>query len=251
MVWWRVCMYMWRCVYMLWCGVVLWCCFVWCGVVRLGMRKNPSVCRFKTPPCVRSRRLRVYPGNARACSTHARVFRVHTEACLNLHTEGFSAFSSLVFSVLLALSLSLLSLFPSLSLFRRSLSLSLLSSLSSLLSSLSATMTMITRPVGSLCVHTALTYLSVRVRGLRSIPCLAIMFASCKKQLSWHNCANLVPLGMKWAYVSVLEMGYAFVCVSMCQYVLSSLCCWLRQCWRLCVGCCAVVKFQKRPKRHL
>ena len=29
--------------------------------------ENPSVCRFKTPPCVRSRRLRVYPENARMC----------------------------------------------------------------------------------------------------------------------------------------------------------------------------------------
>ena len=52
------------------CGVVL-CCFVWCG---LACRK-PSVCRFKTPPCVRSRRLRVY----REFSTHTGVFQVHTE----------------------------------------------------------------------------------------------------------------------------------------------------------------------------
>ena len=31
--------------------------------------ENTSVCRFKTPPCpcVRSRRLRVYPENARMC----------------------------------------------------------------------------------------------------------------------------------------------------------------------------------------
>ena len=29
--------------------------------------ENPSVCRFKTPPCVRSGRLRVYPENARMC----------------------------------------------------------------------------------------------------------------------------------------------------------------------------------------
>ena len=88
LVWWRVCMYMWRCVYMLCCvlccGVVLWCCGVvvlwccgvvvlWCcvgvvlcGVVvwyvaRLGARKKKtprvhvqlvSVCTFKMPPCV-------------------------------------------------------------------------------------------------------------------------------------------------------------------------------------------------------
>ena len=53
----------------------------------------------------------------------------------------------------------------------------------------------------ALFVHTALTCLSVSVRWLRSIPCLANMFASCTKQLSKHNCANLVPLGMKWACV--------------------------------------------------
>ena len=29
--------------------------------------ENSSVCRFKTPPCVRSRRLRVYRENARMC----------------------------------------------------------------------------------------------------------------------------------------------------------------------------------------
>ena len=59
-VWWRVCMYMWRCVYMLWCGVVVWCGAAW-------IAESSSVCRFKTPPCVRSRRLRVYPENARMC----------------------------------------------------------------------------------------------------------------------------------------------------------------------------------------
>ena len=78
---------------------------------------------------------------------------------------------------------------------------SLLSSLLSSRLSLSATMTMISRPVGSLCIHTALTCQGVRVRGLRSIPCLANMFASCKEQLSWYNCASLVPIGMRWACI--------------------------------------------------
>ena len=36
------------CVLLVVCGVV-WCCVVLCGVVRLGMRKTPSVCRFKPP----------------------------------------------------------------------------------------------------------------------------------------------------------------------------------------------------------
>ena len=137
--------------------------------------------------------------------TRRRLERTHG-GVLNLHTEAFSAFSSLVLSVFLALFSSLLfsSLLFSSLLFSSLLFSSLLFSsllFSSLLSSLSETMTVITRPVGSLCVHTALTCLSVRVRGLRSIPCLATMFVPCKKQLSWHNCANLVQLGMKWACI--------------------------------------------------
>ena len=83
LVWWRVCMYMWRGVYMLWCGVVL------CGVVRCGAPcGKPSVCRFKTPPCVRSRRLRVYPENARMFNTCARFPGTHG-GVLNAHTEAF------------------------------------------------------------------------------------------------------------------------------------------------------------------
>ena len=81
-------------------------------------------------------------------------------------------------------------------LFIRSLSLSRLSRLLS-----SVTMTLITRPVGSLCVHAALTCQSVRMHGPWPIPCWPNMFASCKKQLSWYNCASLVPLGMKWACI--------------------------------------------------
>ena len=64
-------------------------------------------------------------------------------------------------------------------------------------------MTMITRPVGSLCVHTALTCECVGVRVLWLIPYRANLFVSCKKQLSWYNCANLVPLGKKWACICV------------------------------------------------
>ena len=33
--------------------------------------------------------------------------------------------------------------------------------------------------------------------------------------------------------------------------MLSSLCCWLRQCWRRCIGCCVVMTVQKRPKRNI
>ena len=143
-----------------WCGVVyVWC--VWCGTL-------------KTPPCVRSRRLRVYVQHMRAFSEYTR-----------------RRFESTHGGVSVSFLLSHLSVCP--------FSSPLFSSLFFLSSLLSVTMTMITRPVGSLCVHTALACECVRVRGLRSIPCLANMFVSCKKQLSWHNCARLVPRGMKWA----------------------------------------------------
>ena len=105
---------------------------------------------------------------------------------------------------------SLLSLFPSLFLCSVVLFPFSLSLVHSSFSPLSATMTMITRPVGSLCVHTALTCLSVRVHGHWPIPCLANMFASCKKQLSWHNCGkpraigNEVGLYLCWKWVMCL-----------------------------------------------
>ena len=113
---------------MVWCGVVVLCgVCVWCGTL-------------KNPPCVRSRRLCVYPENARMFNTCGRFRRTHGGVS-NLHTEGFSAFS--VF-----LALSLLSVCPSFCLFS-----SLLFSFLFLSSLLSVTMSMITRPVGSLCTH--------------------------------------------------------------------------------------------------
>ena len=56
------------------CGVV-WCCVVLCGVVRLDMRKTPSVCAFRV--CVQD--ASVCTGKTPACVEHAGVFRVHTE----------------------------------------------------------------------------------------------------------------------------------------------------------------------------
>ena len=116
---------------------------------------------------------------------------------MNVHTEAVGAYTRGVPLSLSPLVLSSFSLpsFSSFVLFLRSLLSALLSPL------LSVTMTMITRPIGSLCVHTALTCESVGVRGLWLIPCLANMFATCKKQLSWYNCASLVPLGMKWVCI--------------------------------------------------
>ena len=61
-----------------WCGVV-WC-FVLCGVVRLGMRKTPSMCEDSRSLRVCVQDASVCTGKTPACSTHAGVFRVHTEA---------------------------------------------------------------------------------------------------------------------------------------------------------------------------
>ena len=52
--------------------------------------ENTSVCSFKTPPCVRSGRLRVYEENARMFNTCGRFLGTHG-GVLNLHTERFSA----------------------------------------------------------------------------------------------------------------------------------------------------------------
>ena len=126
------------------------------------------------------------------CSTCGRFAGTHG-CVLNLHTGRG------VGGVLFSLSFSL----PfSLSLFRRSLSPLFLFSPPSLvaLSSLSATMTMITRPVGCLCTHGSNLPESQSACTLAH-SCLANMFVSCKKQLSWYNCASLVPLGMKWACI--------------------------------------------------
>ena len=130
---------------------VLGCvCGVWCVVVcvacvaRLVTRKTP-VCRFKTPPCVRSKRLRVYWHNARMLNTSARFASTHGSV-LNLHMGGGRGGGLL--SLSRPFSLSLLSFL--LSLFRRSLP---LFSFSFSSFSLSVTMTVITRPVGSLCTR--------------------------------------------------------------------------------------------------
>ena len=186
-------------------GCVLGCvCGVRCG----------AAWHAEKPPCVGSKRLRVQVQNASVCaSKNARMFNMRAFCqytrkrfepthgyVSNLHTgrrKGEKGGSLLSLSRPFSLSLFLL-----LSLFRRSLhSFSFSFSSPSLFSSLSVTMTMITRPVGSLCVHSALTCQSVRAHGPWPIPCWPNMFGSCKKQLSWHDCASFVPLGMKWACI--------------------------------------------------
>ena len=70
----------------LWCCVFCWWCVVWCGVVLFCVVWCGLACG-KLPPCVDSKRLRVCVqdaavcgGKTPACSKHAGVFRVHTEA---------------------------------------------------------------------------------------------------------------------------------------------------------------------------
>ena len=75
------------------------------------------------------------------------------------------------------------------------------------------------------------------MRGPWPSPFWPNMFASCKKQLSWHKCASLVPLGMKWACICAGIECCVWLCVggvSMCQCVSAcdSVCC-----LRCVVGC--------------
>ena len=75
------------------CGVLcVVCCAVWCGVCGVGVwrglaRGKLPVCRFKTSPCVNSKRFRVYRQNARLLNTCARLAATH-EGVLNQHTEA-------------------------------------------------------------------------------------------------------------------------------------------------------------------
>ena len=76
------------------------------------------------------------------------------------------------------------------------------------------------------------------------IPCRANMFASCTKQLSWHDCASLVPREMKWACICT-----GCVCFWLCSVVTvcDKMCC--LRCvvgGRRCVTCCVVMTVQKR-----
>ena len=61
-----LCVVAWCCVVVVW----LLCCVVWCGVWHAEIK--PSVCRFKTSPCVPAPRAHVLP--------HAGVVLVHTGA---------------------------------------------------------------------------------------------------------------------------------------------------------------------------
>ena len=234
-----------------WCWCWCWCamCGVWCLWCVVSVRvliQNASVCRFKTSPCVPPKRP-CHIQHGRFGGTHGGVLNLHTHTHKTPTTERQTDTDRRLSFYLHLSSNVCLSSHTSLFLSRSQCSSFFLFSM---------TMTMSTRPVGSLCTHGPDSLLCKSAWVLaHSLPSERV--ASCTTQLSWQNCANLVPLGMNWACVCagngccvwkwvmrLCLVVFGYVCS--CQYVLSSLCCWLRQCWRLCAGCCAVVTVQKK-----
>ena len=101
-------------------------------------------------------------------------------------------------------------------------------------------MTMITRSVGSLCTQSS---------DLPQCQCACALAHSlsgehvhniCKKQLSWKNCASLVPLGMKWACICAGNGVFCLVVFVMCLCLVVFGCVWLCECWRYYVIVCVV-----------
>ena len=138
----------------------------------LSCTENAPVCTFKTFPCVPSKRL-CHKGHGRLERTHENVFNLHTGASL----------SSLLASLLSRVSLSLL--LVSLSFF----------------SSLSVTMTILTRPVGSLCTHSSDLPLKPECKDRDPFPVDLTCSRHAKNNCLGVSCAGLVPLGMKWACI--------------------------------------------------
>ena len=113
------------------CLCAVWVVCVWCVLAR----GKPLVCRFQTPPCVRSKRFRVYRQNDRV---------ILDSVVLPVHTEAFSMYTRKRFEPTHGEEGGGVHFF-SLSIFRRLFlfSLSPLSSLSSSLSSLSPSLSAI------------------------------------------------------------------------------------------------------------
>ena len=224
----------------LWLGSACCCGCSWCGCGCVVVSAFLLVLHFKTLPCVRSKRSRVYFQNA-SVTQDTGVLMAHTGAFWTYTRKRFEGSRSLALFLSLPL-FSCLSLPSHVSLFCLSLCSSLFPSLLSLYP-ISSTMTMIARPDGSLSGD---------------------LFASCKKQLSKDSCASLEPLWNEvglylcwkekrgaWCGVYVL---YVFVRVAIWCCVLSwlsSLCCCLRQRWRRCVGCCVVRKWRFPKKKNV
>ena len=151
------------------CGVGL--CVVCRGDVCVSSCLAP-----KTLPSVRSKRSRVYFSKRPCHKGHGRFERTH-ESVFNVHTGA---------------SLSLLSCLP-LSCSRVFLSLSF--------SSLSVTMTMITRPVGSLRTHNFDLPQGPECKGRGPFPVGLTCSHHARNNCLGASCASLVPLGMKWACI--------------------------------------------------
>ena len=188
---------MWDVRFVFWCCVVLLCvlcvlCVLWCllGCVC-------GVCCVVLLCCLAHGRPPLLFQNG-ACSTCARFAGTHGSVLNRTHGDvsnrhmGRREGEGVLFS---------LSSLPSL--FLSSVSFSFSCSLPSLvfsLFSLSNNDNDHSSSRLSLCTHGSDLPESQSACTL-AIPCLANMFVSCKKQLSWYNCASLVPLGMKWACI--------------------------------------------------
>ena len=184
-----------------------------------------SCLALKTLPCVRSKRSHVYFQNARVTKDTG-VLNVHTRAFSTYTRERLSLFFSRL-SPLVSPSLFFWCLSPlvSSSLFFSCLSLSF--------SSLQVTMTMITRPVGSLCTHSSDLPQGPECKGRGPFPVGLTCSHHARNNCLGVSCANLVPLGMKWACICagngccVWWRLVVLVCVSMWWYVVvcGGMCC--------------------------
>ena len=157
------------------CGVGL--CVGLCVVCR-GDVCVSSCLAPKVLPCVRSKRSRVHFQDARVTKD---------TGVSNVHTRAFSTYTRERESLLL----SRLSPLVSPSLFFSYLS----------FSSLSVTITMIARPVGSLCTHSSDLPKGPGCKGRGPVPVGLTCSHHARNNCLGVSSASLVPLGMKWACV--------------------------------------------------
>ncbi len=222
----------------LWLGSACCCGCSWCGCGCVVVSAFLLVLHFKTLPCVRSKRSRVYFQNA-SVTQDTGVLMAHTGAFWTYtrkRFEGSRSLPSLSLSASLLVSLSPLSCvsFLSLSLF-----------ISPSFSSLSLP-DLINNDNDR-----SSRWLLVRwpVRIMQETIVEGFL---CKPRTPWNEVGLYLCWKEKrcaWCGVYVL---YVFVRVAIWCCVLSwlsSLCCWLRQRWRRCVGCCVVRKWRFLKKK--
>ena len=177
----------WCCGVVLLCGVVVWCCFVWCGVVRLAMRK--------TPPCVDSKRIRVCVQDASVCTGKTRVRLLCL--CCSLSSFCLSFCLSLSLSLPLLFSLSLFPLF------------SLVFPLSNDDNDHSSSRLSLFTHGSDLCQSACTLAYSLFGEHVRIIQETTVLVLLCKPRATW----NEVGLYLRWKWVMCLVV---FGCVSMC-----------------------------------